>query len=126
MNSTREEKLSRSALVDFLWQSENLTDGVYVASTDASWDMIFTRTRAGQPKVLLCGPYYKTAQVPFCSGEKHIGICFKPWAVFTGIPMTTLLNSGEFLHTPSEDTFVMQGITWNFRPTRHSPIFPRA
>ncbi|HET9905994.1 MAG TPA: hypothetical protein VFQ23_05125 [Anaerolineales bacterium] len=28
--------------------------------------------------------------------------------------MTTLLNSGEFLHTPSEDTFVMQGITWKF------------
>ena len=76
MNSTREEKLSQSPLVDFLWRSEKLTDGVYVASADASWDMIFTRTHDGKTKVLLCGPSFKTAQVPYSSGDKHIGICF--------------------------------------------------
>jgi hypothetical protein len=31
MNSIREEKLSRSTLVDFLWRSEKRIDGVYVA-----------------------------------------------------------------------------------------------
>ena len=114
MSSVREEKLSQSPLVDFLWCSEKRTDGVYVASADASWDMIFTRTHGGKTKVLLCGPSFRTAQVPYSSGDKHIGICYKPWAILTGIPMTTMLNGGEILPMPSEDTFVLQGITWKF------------
>jgi hypothetical protein len=114
MSSTREEKLSQSPLVDFLWRSENPTDGVYVASADASWDMIFTRTRDGKTKVLLCWPAFKTAQVPYFSGDRHIGICYKPWAIFTGIPKTTRLNGGELLPMPSKDTFILQGITWKF------------
>jgi hypothetical protein len=39
-----EEKLSQSPLVDFVFQSEDLTDGVYVASVDARWDTIFTKS----------------------------------------------------------------------------------
>ena len=114
MISMREEKLSRSPLVDFLWRSDNITNGVYLASADASWDMIFTRTHDCKTKVLLCGPSFKTAQVPYSAGEKHIGICYKPWAVFTGISKTAMLNGGELLPMPSEDTFVLQGITWKF------------
>ena len=114
MSSTREEKLSQSPLVDFLWRSEKRTDGVYVASADASWDMIFTRRQDGTAKVLLCGPSFKTARVPYFSGDKHLGICYKPWATFTGIPMTTMLNGGEFLPMPSADAFVLQGVTWKF------------
>ena len=30
-----EEKQSQSLLVDFIWHTEDLTDGVYVASADA-------------------------------------------------------------------------------------------
>jgi hypothetical protein len=114
MSSTREEKLSQSPLVDFLWRTENLTDGVYVASADASWDMIFTRTHDDKRRVLLCWPAFKTAQVPYFSGDKHFGICYKPWAIFTGILKTAMLNEGELLPMPSEDTFILQGITWKF------------
>ena len=120
MSSTREEKLSQSPLVDFLWRSEKLIDGVYVASADASWDMIFTRRRDGTARVLLCGPSFKTAQVPYSAGDKHLGICYKPWAVFTGILSITMLNGGELLPMPSEETFVLQGITWKFPNIREA------
>lgn len=114
MGFTYEEKLSKSPLVDFIWRTEDLTDGVYVASADARWDMIFTRRHDGKTRVLLCGPSFKTAQVPYSPGNKHIGICYKPWAVFTDIPITTMLNVTKVLPTHSEDIFVMQGVTWKF------------
>jgi hypothetical protein len=114
MGFTYEEKLSRSPLVDFVWRTEDLTDGVYVASADARWDIIFTRRQHGKTRVLLSGPSFKTLQVPYSPGNKHIGICYKSWAVFTDIPITTMLNVTRALPTPSEDTFVMQGITWKF------------
>lgn len=114
MGFAYEEKLSRSPLVDFVWRTEDLTDGVYVASADARWDIIFTRRQDGQTRVLLCGPSFKTLQVPYSPGSTHIGICYKPWAIFTDIPITTMLNLTKALPMPSGDTFVMQGITWKF------------
>jgi hypothetical protein len=57
--------------------------------------------------------------VAYSPGNKHIGICYKPWAIFTDIPITTMLNVTETLPMPSEDTFVMQGVTWKF-PTYES------
>lgn len=112
MGFTYEEKLSESSLVDFIWGTEDLTDGVYVASADARWDMIFTRSQDGKARVLLCGPSFKTARVPYSPGNKHVGICYKPWTIFTDIPITTMLNVTIALPMPSDDTFVMQGITW--------------
>ena len=112
MGFTYEEKLSQSPLVDFIWRTEDLTDGVYVASADARWDMIFTRSHDGKTKVLLSGPAFKAAQVPYSPGNNHIGICYKPWAIFTDIPITTMLNVTIALPMPSDATFVMQGITW--------------
>ena len=114
MGFAYEEKLSQSPLVDVFWRTEDLSQGVYISSADARWDMLFTRYHDGKKRVLLCGPSFKTSQVPYSCGNKHIGICFQPWAIFTDIPMTTMLNVSKTLPMPSEDTFVLQGITWKF------------
>lgn len=114
MSSVREERAAQSGLVDFLWRSEYRSDGVYLASADASWDLIFFRNHDGTSGVLLCGPSYKTVRVPYSSGDKHFGICFKPWAAFPGLSKITLLNGGEFIPVSSGDTFVLQGISWRF------------
>lgn len=112
MGFTYEEKLSQLPLVDFIWRTQDLAEGVYVASADARWDMIFTRSHDGKTRSLLCGPAFKTARVPYSPGNKHIDICYKPWAIFTDIPITAMLNVTIALPMPSDDTFVMQGITW--------------
>jgi AraC-like DNA-binding protein len=112
MAFTYEEKLSESPLVDFIWRTEDQTDGVYVASADASWDMIFIQRKEGKPSVLLSGPCSQTTLVPYSAGNKNFGMRFKPGVIFTDIPVSDMVNVTQALPMPTEDTFILQGITW--------------
>jgi hypothetical protein len=112
MSFTYESKQSSSPYVEVVWHTEDQTDGVYVASADACWDMIFIKNKEGKSKVLLCGPCFNTTLVPYSAGNKNFGIQFKPGVIFTGIPVAEMINITEPLPMPAEDTFVLQGITW--------------
>ena len=119
MSFTYEAKRSSSPYVEIVWHTEDQTDGVYVASADACWDMIFIKSRDGKSKVLLSGPCSKTTLVPYSTGNKNFGIQFKPGVMFTGISVTDMINVTEALAMPTEDTFVLQDITWKL-PTYES------
>jgi AraC-like DNA-binding protein len=112
MSFTYEEKRPSSPYIDVIWRTEDQTDGVYVASADASWDMIFIQRREGKPSVLLSGPCSQTTLVPYSAGNKNFGIRFKPGVIFTNIPVTDMVNVTQSLPMPTDDTFLMQGITW--------------
>lgn len=112
MSFTYESKESSSPYVEVVWRTEDQTDGVYVASADACWDLIFIKNKEGKSKVLLCGPCFKTTLVPYSAGNKNFGIQFKPGVIFTGIPVTDMINVTEALPMPVEDTFLLQGIPW--------------
>jgi len=111
MSFTYEEKSSASPYVDVVWRTEDQTDGVYIASADACWDMIFIRNKAGKTKVLLSGPSSKTTQVPYSAGNKNFGVRFNPGVIFTAIPVTDMLDVTQALPMPTDDTFVLQGFT---------------
>ncbi len=113
MSFTYEEKLSSSPYVDVVWHTEDQTDGVYVASADACWDMVFIKNKEGVSKVLLSGPSSNITFVPYSAGNKNFGIRFKPWVIFTNILVTGMVNVTKALPMPTEATFVLQGITWN-------------
>lgn len=119
MSFTYEEKQSSLPYVDVVWRTEDQTDGVYVASADACWDMIFIKSYEGESTVLLSGPSSEITLVPYSTGNKNFGIRFKPGAIFTNIPVTDMVNVTKALPMPTEDTFVLQGITWNL-PTYES------
>ena len=112
MSFTYESKQSSSPYVEVVWHTEDETDGVYVASADACWDMIFIKNKEGKSKVLLSGPCFNTTLVPYSAGNKNFGIQFKPGVVFTDIPVAEMINMTEPLPMPTEDTFLLQGITW--------------
>jgi hypothetical protein len=112
MAFTYEEKLSSSPYVDVVWRTEDQTDGVYVASADACWDMVFIKSHEGKSTVLLSGPSSKTTLVPYSAGNKNFGIRFKPGVIFTNIPVTDMLDVTKALLRPTEDTFELQDITW--------------
>ncbi len=112
MSFTYEEKQSSSPYVDVVWHTEDQTDGVYTASADACWDMIFIKNKEGKSRVLLSGPSSKTTLVPYSAGNKNFGIRFNPGIIFTNIPVTDMVDVTKALPMPSEDTFVLQGITW--------------
>ena len=111
MSFTYEEKRSSSPYVDVVWRTEDQTDGVYVASADACWDMVFIRTKEGKQKVLLSGPSSNVTLVPYSAGNKNFGIRFNLGTILTNIPVTGMLNLTKALAMPTEDTFVLQGIT---------------
>src|SRR5918996_301457 len=104
MSFTYEEKQSSSPYVDIVWRTEDQTDGVYVASADACWDMIFIKHKDGQTKVLLSGPSSQTTQVPYSAGNKNFGVRFKPGILFTDIPVINMLNVTKALLMPTRDT----------------------
>jgi Helix-turn-helix domain/Domain of unknown function (DUF6597) len=112
MSFTYEEKRSSSPYVDVVWRTEDQTDGVYIASADACWDMIFIKSKAGQSKVLLSGPSSQITRVPYSAGNKNFGIRFHPGIIFARIPVTEMVDVTKALPMPTEDTFVLQGITW--------------
>ena len=98
--------------MEVVWRTEDQTDGVYVASADACWDMIFIKNKEGKSKVLLCGPCFETTLVPYSAGNKNFGIQFKPGVVFRDIPVAEMINVTKPLPMPAKDTFVLQGIAW--------------
>src|SRR5919109_2736925 len=112
MSFVYEEKQSSSPYVDVVWRTEDQTDGVYVASADASWDMIFIQSKEGKRRVLLSGPCSKTTLVPYSAGNKNFGMRFKPGVIFIDLPVTDMVNVTQPLPMPTEDTFLLQGITW--------------
>jgi hypothetical protein len=112
MSFTYEEKRSSSPYVDVVWHTEDQTDGVYVASADACWDMIFIKTYEGKSTVLLSGPSSKTTLVPYSTGNKNFGIRFKTGVIFTGIPVSEMIDVTKALPMPANDTFVLQAFTW--------------
>lgn len=112
MSFTYEAKQSSSPYVEVVWRTEDQTDGVYVASADACWDMIFIKNKEGKSRVLLSGPCFKTTLVPYSAGNKNFGIQFKPGVIFTDIPVANMINVTKALPMPAEDTFVLQGSTW--------------
>jgi AraC-like DNA-binding protein len=113
MSFTYEEKRSSSPYIDVVWRTEDQTDGVYIASADASWDMIFIQTKAGTRRVLLSGPCSKTTRVPYSAGNKNFGVRFKPGVIFTDLPVSGMLNVTKALPVRNKDTFMLKGITWN-------------
>jgi AraC-like DNA-binding protein len=112
MSFTYEEKQSASPYVDIVWHTEDQTDGVYIASADACWDMIFIKSNQGNSTVLLSGPSSKTTPVPYTAGNRNFGIRFIPGIIFTDIPVIQMVDVTQALAMPTADTFVLQGITW--------------
>ena len=113
MSFAYEEKLSSSPYVDVVWHTEDQTDGVYVASADACWDMVFIKSKEGKSNVLLSGPCSNITFVPYSTGNKNFGIRFKPGIIFTNILVDGMVNVTKALPMPTDDTFVLQGMTWN-------------
>jgi AraC-like DNA-binding protein len=112
MSFTYEEKRSSSPYVEVVWHTQDQTDGVYTASADACWDMIFITPKDGKPKALLSGPCSKITLVPYTAGNENFGIQFRLGTIFKSISVAEMLNVTKTLPAPSDDTFILNGITW--------------
>ena len=62
--------------IDRVWQTACLTDGVYKATPDGSWDLILSVSPDGQPTIFLSGQATEPVDVPYLAGEHSVVISF--------------------------------------------------
>jgi hypothetical protein len=62
--------------IDTVWTAQAVTDGVYNATPDGSWDLIHIEKPGGGHLVFLTGQQSQPASVPYQAGEISIVISF--------------------------------------------------
>ena len=70
------QRASSHPWIDTVWQTVCLTDGVYKATPDGSWDLILSVSPDGQPMVFLSGQATEPVDVPYLAGEHSVVISF--------------------------------------------------
>jgi Helix-turn-helix domain len=111
MSFLYEEKASSSPFVDVVWHTVDVSDGTYLASADACWDMIFTRTDSGS-RVLLSGPSSRPTPVPYRTGNRNVGVRFTQGTYFTHVEPSSMFDCTVRLRMPDHGHFELGGRTW--------------
>jgi AraC-like DNA-binding protein len=62
--------------IDTVWQTVCLSDGVYSATPDGSWDLIRSIAPDGQSFVFLSGQATEPVEVPYKDGESSVVVSF--------------------------------------------------
>lgn len=76
MTQKHTHRTSAHPWIDVVWQTVCLTDGVYRATPDGSWDLILSCAPDGTPTVFLTGQAIEPVDVPYREGEHSVVISF--------------------------------------------------
>lgn len=105
MSQIHQSRYSNNAFIDRVWASQNVADGVYLATPDGSWDIIVL-IQPGKPRgVMLTGQATEPANVPYAAGTSSIVISFAAGAYLPGYSGKKMLNLIEMLECPDENHF---------------------
>jgi len=116
MSFLYEERASASLFVDVVWHTVDTSDGIYLASVDARWDMVFTLA-GPRHRVLLSGPSSHPTVVPYTGGSRNLGIRFAPGAYFTHVPVAAMCDRTLTLVMPAPNAFLLAEAEWPFPGT---------
>jgi hypothetical protein len=97
MTQVHQTRHSSNPYIDRVWHSQNMSDGVYLATPDGSWDLILGVNRDGGYTMLLTGQATEPAYIPYEAGTSSVVISFAAGAYLPYLAGRTLLNSGETL-----------------------------
>lgn len=97
-----------------MWASQNISDGVYYATPDGSWDLIVLVQTDGSKSMMLTGQATKTMDVPYQAGTSSIVISFMPGAFMPAYPSNMLVDSFEILPNVDANRFKLAGHTFGF------------
>lgn len=114
MSQIHESRKSTNPYIDTIWKSQNLTDGVYLATPDGSWDLIVGIDQAGAKSMMIAGQATKPQKIPYLAGTKSVVISFAPGAYMPQYPAEALLDGAEMLPNFDADHFMLAGHTFKF------------
>lgn len=109
MPQKQEQRTSPSPYIHKVWRSTALTDGIYLATPDGSWDLITATKADGSRLIYITGQASQPSRLPYKKGEQSVVIQFVAGAYlipFRGAPFT---NSFTMLTMPNQDHFELAG-----------------
>jgi hypothetical protein len=101
MTQRHTSRFSTSPLIDRVWHSENITDGVYIATPDCAWDLLALQLQDGTRMMMLAGQQTKYLDVPYTAGTSAVVISFTASAYLAGFKGDELVDATIIL--PSDD-----------------------
>lgn len=109
MTQKHSRRSSFHPFIDTVWQTVCLTDGIYKATPDGSWDLIFRVTPDKPPVIFLTGQGKEPVDVPYTAGEYAVVISFSAHVYVTQDKLTGT-NAGLRFLPMDEDSFVLNGV----------------
>ena len=96
--------------INTVWHTENLTDGVYHATPDGSWDLILCKDEHGQPYAFIAGQETKPQHVPYKANTESVVISFRPSVYIPSIAPNLLTDGVLMLENDGDQRFVLGGV----------------
>lgn len=109
MSQIHQSRYSDHPYIDRVWRTENIEDGVYLATPDGSWDIIVLIQADDSKGVMLTGQATESAYVPYTAGTSAVVISFAAGAYLPQYPGKKMLNLVEMLDCPDESHFILAG-----------------
>ncbi len=114
MSQIHQSRSSDNPYIDRVWRSQNISDGVYLATPDGSWDLIVLIQSDGSRNMMLTGQATEAAEVPYTAGTSSVVISFAAGAYLPDYPGSKMLNLFEVLPSLDNDHFMIAGHTFQF------------
>ena len=108
MTQKHTHRTSAHPWIDVVWQTVCLTDGIYRATPDGSWDLILSCSPDGTATVFLTGQATEPVDVPYSEGENSVVISF---AAHVFLAAETMVRTGatiRFLEV-QDGSFLLDG-----------------
>jgi hypothetical protein len=96
-------------LIDTVWTTVSLTDGVYTSTPDGSWDLIHVAKPDGRHSVFLTGQASEPVEVPYDKGEVSVVISLAASAFLVSGPIPANAAIFEMLEVQG-DEFLLGGL----------------
>jgi len=112
MSQIHDSRTSDHPLIETVWNSKNITDGIYIATPDGAWDLIVMIDTNGDRSVMLTGQATKPTPVPYRAGTESIVISFIPGAYLNYLSGEEMVDLIEMLPNFDDSHFNLGGHTF--------------
>lgn len=113
MSQIHTRRSSPHLLVDAVWTTQNVSDGVYSATPDGSWDLIVLVMPDGAQHMMITGQATKPMDVPYQKDTSSVVISFARGAYIPSYA-GKLVDSFEILPNADAKHFILCGQTFEF------------
>lgn len=114
MSQIHRSRPSSHPFIDTVWASQNLTDGIYLATPDGSWDLILGIQADGSRSMIIAGQATKPAYIPYTAGTSSVVISFAAGVYMPQIPAKSLLDTVKVLPVIDSGHFELCGHPFTF------------